>query len=91
VPDSTAKTYDVALSFAGEDHEDSLPNDWREPFQTGTVTTQQIGSEWATSRQTCILSVPSRNIPDERILLLNPNHPEFENIQIVHYKPVSFD
>ncbi len=65
---------------------EALPPNWRE--YPAPETLQAIGTRWATSRETVMLSVPSAVIPDERSYLLNPAHPEFG--QVRWNPPVSF-
>jgi RES domain-containing protein len=56
-------------------YEASLPPDWRR-FDTRTAS-QAVGTAWARSLETCVLSVPSVVVPHDRVYLLNPEHPEF--------------
>jgi len=43
---------------------------------------QRLGDEWADSRRTCILEVPSVLVPHESIFILNPKHPDFTSLEI---------
>lgn len=63
-----------------------LPADWRVEPPSGS--TQGIGTEWARSKRTAVLQVPSVIIPVEYNYTLNPNHPDFKHIRIA--KPESF-
>jgi RES domain-containing protein len=42
---------------------------------------QEIGSDWARSLRTAVLSVPSAIIPQERNYLLYPRHPDFRKLK----------
>jgi RES domain-containing protein len=59
---------------------DQLPPDWREIRARGKL--QAIGAEWARSRNTAVLAVPSAIVPAESNYLLNPVHPDFKRIKI---------
>lgn len=66
-----------------------VPADWREiePVQAGTV-----GTEWMKSQSSAGLVVPSVVIPEERNLLLNPEHPDFQSgVRIVGPQPFEWD
>jgi len=67
-------------------YEDSLPKEWRD-----TDNTRAVGSEWVRSMESCILSAPSAIVPFERILLLNPGHPEFNHIRFGPSEPIHID
>lgn len=64
----------------------SLPAGWRSMRRLETL--REIGAEWARSRRSAVLAVPSAVIPAETNFLLNPVHPEFRRIRIG--KPVPF-
>jgi len=67
----------------------SLPPDWR--VSPPTLATQQIGDEWAASKRTVILAVPSVLIPEETNFLLNPLHPEFSRLGVSSPEVFAFD
>jgi len=59
---------------------ESIPADWRNlpaPYEL-----QQIGDAWVDSMRTCILEVPSVIVPHESNYVLNPEHPDFETVEI---------
>ncbi len=59
---------------------DSLPQGWHQlPIPLGV---QDIGEEWARSRRSVALCVPSAVVPGEFNYLLNPRHPGFGEVQI---------
>lgn len=64
----------------------TLPKRWRK--QPPGAGTKKIGSQWANSNASVVLSVPSVIVPDSRNYLLNPLHPKFSKITIT--PPVSF-
>lgn len=55
------------------------------------VETQTFGTRWLQERRTCILSVPSTQIPTEQNILINPEHAEISRIRVVNQKPFSYD
>ena len=57
-----------------------LPSDWRTPRRLQDL--RAIGAEWAASKRTASLAVPSAVLPDETNYLLSPLHPEFGRIRI---------
>ncbi|GAB3956203.1 RES family NAD+ phosphorylase [Spirosoma harenae] len=68
---------------------ENLPADWFE-FRQYDVC-QRIGGEWLRSGRTAVLNVPSAIIPNESNYLLNPAHPDFAQIQLIHTEPFTFD
>lgn len=69
--------------------EDELPPDWRH-YPAPTVL-QDIGSAWAASNATVLLTVPSAVIPQESNYLINPGHDDFGRIDIEAAQPFRFD
>lgn len=66
-----------------------LPGGWDDPSPHDG--TRDIGTSWALEKTTPILSVPSSIIPRERNYVLNPNHPDFAQIQFGAPEPFRFD
>jgi RES domain-containing protein len=67
----------------------SLPRTWRHyPAPPGTAT---VGSEWARRGEHLALVVPSAIIPEERNVLLNPEHPRFAQLDLGKGEAFSFD
>lgn len=67
-----------------------LPSDWRRV--TGHKALISAGDDWQRSRSSPAMAVPSVVIPEERNILLNPEHPEFSKfIRIGEIQPFSFD
>ena len=69
--------------------ETDLPVNWSGPV--ATKKTKDIGTTWAKSGATAVLSVPSVVVPNERNYLLNPAHPDFSQIRFSAPKPFVFD
>jgi RES domain-containing protein len=68
---------------------EQLAKNWRtEP--PGSLT-MAAGDNWARSRQSAILKVPSVLIPEESNFVLNPLHRDFEWISIGEPTPFRFD
>jgi RES domain-containing protein len=53
--------------------------------------TRELGERWLRKRATCVLRVPSIVVPEERNLLLNPQHDEAGRIKFVADRPFTFD
>jgi RES domain-containing protein len=78
VPDRFVATLDVAL----------LPPNWR---GLNHETCRNLGSDWAASRSSLALTVPSAVVEGEWNVLLNPKHPQFAKVQITDSKPFRYD
>jgi RES domain-containing protein len=66
-----------------------LPPDWSD--NPPPVSTKNIGTEWANSRASVVLAVPSAIVPDETVFLVNPRHPEFSALEIGNPSSFRFD
>lgn len=66
-----------------------LPKNWKEYPVPARV--QSIGDNWAASRASVALAVPSAVVPDESNFLLNPNHHEFSKLIISKSIAFQFD
>ena len=66
-----------------------LPRDWRR--YPAPESLAAMGSDWITSLETAVLSVPSAVIPQESNYLLNPSHPDFVKIRVNEPEPFAFD
>jgi RES domain-containing protein len=66
---------------------EALPADWREH----PAVTRQIGDRWLDGSATALLQVPSVIVPRARNFLLNPAHPDAENIAVVEVIHAPFD
>lgn len=66
-----------------------LPEDWR--GSPALVALQHIGDEWAKEGRSLLLAVPSAIVPEERLYLLNPRHPELGRVEIGEPEPTHMD
>ncbi len=71
--------------------EKNLPNDWNENNEKAHMLCRKIGDEWIKSQKSALLIVPSAIIANEKNVLINPNHKDFNKIIIQSAKPFSFD
>lgn len=67
--------------------EPSLPADW----ETSERATRRIGTAFARENRAALMIIPSVIMPQARNYLLNPNHPEAKDIQIVETWRYPFD
>jgi RES domain-containing protein len=58
----------------------ALPSGWQS--RPASPETKAIGGSWAASLRSAVLQVPSVVVPEEFNYLLNPNHPDWDQIQI---------
>ena len=67
----------------------SLPRNW---FRYDHYTDcQSIGDRWIDEGRHGVMRVPSAMVPMEYNYLLNPNHPDFSQIQLIRTEKFSFD
>ena len=69
--------------------DEDLPPDWRTAM--APESTKNMGTLWAKSKATLVLSVPSAVVPTERNYILNPRHPDFRAILFGKPEPIDFD
>jgi RES domain-containing protein len=69
--------------------EEDLPEDWNE--RPPGPASRKIGDEWIESETSVVLKVPSVVVPAEYNYLINPGHPEFEEIEIGEPRPLNPD
>lgn len=68
---------------------DVLPQNWREnPPPLGL---KRFGDDWARSKRSAALLVPSVLVSSERNVLINPDHPYFTQVAIGSPIPYQFD
>jgi RES domain-containing protein len=66
-----------------------LPPNWNEfPHPS---TTQQVGDQFVSQNESCILKIPSAVTQGDFNFLINPNHPDFSKIKIVDVTKFPFD
>jgi RES domain-containing protein len=75
---SVPKTIEV-IEIASTD----LPPGWNDATENGHMICRIIGDAWIQNQKSSILIVPSAIIPNERNILINPNHPDFIFINFV--------
>lgn len=68
--------------------EEALPLDWKRPNNPELAA---IGDEWIESDVSLGLSLPSALIPGERNVILRPDHPDFESIQVGTIRDFRYD
>jgi len=66
-----------------------LPQNWRD--HPAPTSLQDLGSAWLRERRSLLLIVPSAANPEEKNVLVNPNHPEITTLSHVSSKPFFFD
>jgi RES domain-containing protein len=66
-----------------------LPTRWRETPSPPELA--QIGDEFVTKAETCLLLVPSALAVSENNWLINPQHPEFKQIAVNPAEPLRYD
>jgi RES domain-containing protein len=67
----------------------NLPANWREAAAPPELA--RFGDEFAQRGNHCLLLVPSVLAPSENNCLINPAHPDYKRIVIVHAEPLSYD
>lgn len=70
-------------------HISDLPEDWYRKARH--LTCQQLGSEWYESMKTAVLKVPSAVVHEEYNFVLNSEHPQYNEIQIIDQKEFALD
>ena len=68
---------------------DDLPVDWTIPAIS--PVTQAIGDQWLVSRESAVLQVPSVVVPQEYNFILNPEHPDFKELEFGPIAGYRFD
>jgi RES domain-containing protein len=79
-PDSLSRK-DIAV--------EDLPDRWR--AFPAIEELRDIGTDWAREAKTAILAVPSVVIPSENNYLINPNHPDHEQVAILSVESFALD
>ncbi len=69
--------------------ESSLPPDWKHYEPPAALA--EMGRQWASSRESLVLAVPSVVIPSESNFLINPEHPDFQGVRITFSEDFYFD
>ena len=69
--------------------DDDVPADWRARPTSWSART--VGDAWLAQRASVALTVPSVLVPQERNLLLDPEHPHFAEVRIGAPQRFRFD
>ena len=69
--------------------DEDLPEDWQ--VRAVSEGARRVGDAWLEAQASVVLSVPSVIVPEERNYLLNPEHPQFEELTIDMPRPFRFD
>ncbi len=74
---------------AKEISESALPANWKDfPHP---ASTQKFGDDFASENKYCLLKVPSVVTKGDFNFLINPNHKEFNRIEIIQIEKFPFD
>jgi RES domain-containing protein len=65
----------------------ALPPDWSQDENA----TRHIGTQWRQQGSSCLLAVPSAILPEEHNFLLNPEHPDANQLRLVYERHFAFD
>ncbi len=87
-PDGIYRLLSYELDEAMIEHlpKAELPADWR--HEPPSYATMARGSRWAREGKSLALAVPSTVVPEERNIILNPDHPDRRKVRLG--KPVDF-
>jgi len=66
-----------------------LPKDWQSRFEDGEL--QQVGAQWIDRGSSAVLMVPSAVVPQERNIIINPQHEDFDRIVLSPAEAFFFD
>lgn len=66
-----------------------LPDDWQD--YKNQIISREIGNKWVQYRESAILKVPSAIVSEEFNFLINPNHPDFNQIKLKKAENFLFD
>lgn len=83
------KQYDGISAFVSDNSLEiaTVPSDWRN--YPHPISTKRYGDDWVRSNRSLVLRVPSAVNPLEYNYLINPEHPDFSNIEI--HKPFALE
>jgi len=84
--------YDLMRAAAPVDVQiESLPVPARADWRRSPLMTRSIGDAWLQSRQTALARVPSAVLPHTWNVLLNPEHPEADQVAIIKVTRAEYD
>ena len=67
--------------------EEALPSEWA----SNPEATRPLGDRWTQAEDSLALRVPSAIVPEESNYLVNPRHPNMDDLQIGDPEPYVFD
>jgi RES domain-containing protein len=70
---------------------ESLPVPTHVDWRRSPLMTRSIGDAWLQSRQTALARVPSAVLPDTWNVLLNPQHPDADQVAIIKVTRAEYD
>jgi RES domain-containing protein len=79
IPDDTIQLVD----------EDLLPHDWR--LFPAPHALQELGDTFLKEQKYLGLQLPSALLPEDKVILLNPKHPQFKKVNIEYSRPLDID
>jgi RES domain-containing protein len=69
--------------------EDELPSSWN--AYPAPVTLQKIGDRYLRTNQFLSVQLPSALLSEDKVILLNPNHPKFKRVKVVYTRKLAID
>ncbi|MBB6004957.1 RES family NAD+ phosphorylase [Arcicella rosea] len=66
-----------------------LPKDWAKIFDAGVLAS--FTDHWLKKEQSIAFEVPSAIVPQETNYLINPLHPDFQDVKIKNIEKFTFD
>lgn len=88
--DSVAFELRVRSGMSESIEPERLPEGWR--TDPSRASTRAIGDAWLEAARSVVLLVPSAVVPQERNVLLDPEHPAFRKaVRVVGRSPFRFD
>ena len=66
-----------------------LPEDWQ--ADPPPESTRALGHAWFSAHETLVLKVPSVLVPTEHNFVINPEHPDFAQVEVAAPVPLPFD
>lgn len=79
IPDNQIASFDTSI----------LPKDWAKIFDAGVLAS--FTDHWLKTEQSIALGVPSAIVPQEINYLINPLHPDFQDVKIKNIEKFTFD
>lgn len=77
------------ISNMKEIQKDNLPTNWRD--YPAPQELANVGTKWVLSNETLLLRVPSAVVEEEYNILINPLHPDMNQVKILSIKKYRFD